>query len=469
MDQENRAAAEPEIGSTTARKEGRTLLHIALPLTAAYIAEMGMVITDMIIVGRLGSNELAAVGLAGDLFWVFLLIGMGVVSIVGVLAAQSLGAGDTAKTAAACEQGLIAATLTSLPIMAAVWFMGPALGYARQDPEVVELVTDYSRVLTLAVIPAMWFVALRNYVTALARSAIIGWITACALLLNLGLNYALVFGVAGLPALGVVGAGIGTTMVNWIMFATLLRHVARAPELERYRPTLPPRRVDRHTLGELFGLGIPVALTQILNGAMFSTAAVLVGSIGAATLAAQQVIYAVLYIALSAASGFGDAVRVRVAYFSGRDDLAAARLSARLAAALTALLTALACLLLWFQPRLLVGAFLDPADADRQNVLAIAISLSAAAGLFTLLDGVQMILANALRGLRDTRTPLWVALIGYWLVGLGSGVLLCFGLGYGAEGLWWGLAAGVVVCNLLLVISLRLRWTLTLYSRSAAQ
>ena len=104
-------------GTTTpAQRERRTILHIALPLTAAYVAEMGMVITDMIIVGRLGSNELAAVGLAGDLFWIFLLIGMGVISIVGVLAAQSFGAGDRPGTVAACEQGMIAATVTSLPV-----------------------------------------------------------------------------------------------------------------------------------------------------------------------------------------------------------------------------------------------------------------------------------------------------------------------------------------------------------------
>jgi MATE family multidrug resistance protein len=109
--------------SKDARRERRTILHIALPLTAAYVAEMGMVITDMIIVGRLGSNELAAVGLAGDLFWIFLLIGMGVISIVGVLAAQGFGAGDRESTVAAGEQGMITAAVTSLPVMAGVWFL----------------------------------------------------------------------------------------------------------------------------------------------------------------------------------------------------------------------------------------------------------------------------------------------------------------------------------------------------------
>ena len=283
------------------RREGRTILHLALPLTAAYLAEMGMVITDMIIVGRLGSNELAAVGLAGDLFWISLLIGMGVISIVGVLAAQSLGAGDRRGVTSACEQGMIAATVTALPITACVWYLEPLLALADQDPAVVTLAGSYSRVLAFAVFPALWFVVLRNYVTALARSAAIGWIMAAALMLNLALNYTLVYGHLGLPALGVVGAGIGTTLVNWLMFAALVQYVRRARHLATWRPSIVPRRVDRRVLRDLFGLGMPVALTQILNGGMYSTAAVLLGIIGASTLAAQQILYGVVYLAFSAA------------------------------------------------------------------------------------------------------------------------------------------------------------------------
>jgi MATE family multidrug resistance protein len=152
-------------------QESATLLRIALPLTAAYVAEMGMVITDMVIVGRLGADELAAVGLAGDLFWVFLLIGMGIISIVGVFTAQALGAGDRDAMVTAGEQGMLAATLTSLPIMLCVWLLGPVLSLARQDPNVVALVDAYARVLTWAVLPALWFATLRNYITALAHSA----------------------------------------------------------------------------------------------------------------------------------------------------------------------------------------------------------------------------------------------------------------------------------------------------------
>lgn len=429
---------------------------------------MGMVITDMIIVGRLGSDELAAVGLAGDLFYILLLIGMGVISIVGVIAAQNFGAGELETMRAASDQGMIAATVTSLPIIAGVWYLGPILSLASQDPIVVALITDYARALTPAVLPALWFVVLRNYITALARSAAIGWITAGAVLLNLALNYTLVFGVFGLPALGVVGAGIGTTIVNWIMFASMVLYVRRAPHLEACRPRLLPRRLDRAMLRDLFSLGLPVALTQTLNGGMFSTAAILVGTLGAATLAAQQIVYSVLYLAMSFAGGFADAVRVRVAYFIGRAEPPAARQSARTAVSLAAISTAVACLILWLFPERLVGIFLTQDDVDNLEVLAIAVSLSAAAGVFLFFDCIQMVLANALRGLRDTRSPLWIALVGYWAVGLGCGASLAFGLNYGAIGLWWGLAGGVVLCNALLMSKLRQRFNDALHLREPA-
>ena len=432
------------------RTETRTILGIGLPLTAAYVAEMGMVITDMIIVGRLGSNELAAVGLAGDWFWVLLLIGMGVISIVGVIAAQCLGEGDTKGVIAAGEQGMIAATITSIPVMLCTWYLGPVLGMARQDPEIVRLITDYSRILTWAVFPALWFVALRHYITALARSAAIGWITVAALAMNVALNYTLVYGKFGMPALGVKGAALGTTIVNWTMFFALVVHVLGSPHFANYRMNIIPRHVNGPLLGEIFRLGTPITLTQFLNGAMFTVAAVIVGMISAATLAAQQIVYSVIYLSLSAAGALGDAVRVRVAYGIGRRSVDSSLQSANISFILAGITTFVAALVLWIAPRALVGIFLDTSDPENARVLEISVALSAYAGMFLLLDGVLMVIANAIRGLRDTRSPLWISMAGYWAVGLGSGVALCFPLGYGAEGLWWGLVAGVVFSNILM-------------------
>jgi len=438
------------MGTPSGRQEAATIIGISLPLTAAYVAEMGMVITDMIIVGRLGSNELAAVGLAGDWFWVLLLIGMGVISIVGVIAAQCLGAGDDRGVVEAGEQGMIVATIASLPVMACVWFLGPVLGWARQDPEIVRLITDYARILTWAVCPALWFVALRHYVTALARSAAIGWITVAALGLNVALNYTLVFGKLGFPALGVVGAGLGTTLVNWAMFAALAAHVLRSRHFAAHRPAIIPRHFNRPLLKEIFSLGLPISATQFLNGAMFTVAAVVVGIISAATLAAQQIVYSVIYLSLSAAGALGDAVRVRVAYGIGRRSVDSSRQSAHIAFVLTAVTTLLAALVLWIFPNALVEIFLDTSEPDNAAVLDISLALSVYAGWFLLLDGVLYVIANAIRGLRDTRSPLLISLVGYWAVGLGSGVALCFPLGFGAAGLWWGLVAGVACSNILM-------------------
>jgi MATE family multidrug resistance protein len=443
--------------------ETRTILGIGLPLTAAFVAEMGMVITDMIIVGRLGSNELAAVGLAGDWFWVLLLIGMGVISIVGVIAAQNLGAGDDKGVVEASEQGMIAATITSIPVVLCVWYLGPVLGWANQDPEIVQLITDYSRVIAWSVFPALWFVVLRNYITALSRSAAVGWITVAALGLNVVLNYTLVFGKFGFPAMGVVGAGIGTTIVNWIMFGALVVHVLKSKHLGQHRPLIVPRHINRSLLREMFALGIPISATQFLNGAMFTVAAVVVGIIGAATLAAQQIVYSVIYLALSASAALGEAVRVRVAYGIGLRSAGASRQSANISFVLAALTTFAASLVLWIFPEALVGIFLDVSDPDNEAVLLLSVSFSVSAGMFLLLDGVLIVVANAIRGLRDTKSPLWISMAGYWAVGLGSGVWLCFPLGYGAAGLWWGLVAGVFFSNILMY------WRFSHRLRSAEQ
>ncbi len=432
------------------QQETRTILKISLPLTAAYMAEMGMVITDMIIVGRLGSNELAAVGLAGDWFWVLLLIGMGLISIVGVIAAQHYGAGNRQGVLDAAEQGMIAATVASVPVMICVWYLGPVLSLAGQDPDVVRLITIYSRILTFAVLPALWFAVLRNYVTALARSSAIGSITVAALALNLGLNYTLVYGKFGLPALGVAGAGLGTTAVNWLMLAALVWHMRTSGEFGRFRPRIIPRRVDRVLLREIFSLGIPISMTQFLNGAMFTVAAVAVGIISAATLAAQQIVYSVIYLALTASAALGDAVRVRVAYGIGLGSPLAARRSAYISFYLAAATTLIAALVLWLIPEVLVGIFLDVSDPENANVVSLSVGMSVYGGMFLLLDGILIVCANALRGLRDTRSPLWISLAGYWLVGLGTGLWLCFPLRFGADGLWWGLVLGVAFSNLLM-------------------
>jgi MATE family multidrug resistance protein len=424
---------------------------------AAYVAEMGMMITDMIIVGRLGSNELAAVGLTADWLYVLLLIGLGIISIVGVLAAQSLGEGDDEGIVNAAEQGMIAATIASVPVMLSVWYLAPALSFTGQDPDVIRLILEYSRPLAWCVLPALWFAVLRNYVTALAKASIIMSVTVAALAVNLFLNYTLVYGKFGMPALGVKGAAYGTTIVNWAMFFALAVHVSRSPEFSLHRPSVLPRRWVPGTLKEIFVLGLPITFTQLLNGAMFTVAAVMTGALGADILAAQQILYAVIYFALSGSIALADAARVRVAYGIGKRSVAAARQSANITFVFAALISAVAAGVLWLFPQAIVGIFLDTSDAANASVMLIAVGLSVYAALFQALDGVLIVIANAVRGLRDTKSPLWISIVGYWLVGLGSGTVLCFGFDFGAAGLWQGLILGPLVAIVMMAMRFQLR------------
>src|SRR6056297_3560134 len=404
--------------------ERASLTAISGPLIAAYLVEMAMLIIDMIIVGHLGSIELAAVGLAGDWFYVLLLIGMGTVSMVAVLVAQARGRGDRQAAGQVVEQGLLVATVFSLPVMIATWSLAPLLGLAGQDPRVVAAVAPYTHALTFAVLPILWFTVLRNYVTAVEKPMVIFVLSVAALILNAGLNYTLVFGHFGLPALGVFGAGLGTTIVSWLMFVALAVHVGGRHGLRiRWSRAIAIGPPDRPLAGKLVSLGLPVAGAQLLSGGMFTVAAVLVGLLGAVQLAAQQIVYTVVYISLSIAAGLGDAVRVRVAFGTGKGSPPAARQAAAITLRMGLAVLGLAAVVLWFFPAAIVGLFLGPAQPDALAVREAAASFAFAAGLFQL------------------------------LLGLGSGTVACFAFGLGGVGLWWGMTGGVAVSSTLMTLA----------------
>jgi MATE family multidrug resistance protein len=235
------------------------------------------------------------------------------------------------------------------------------------------------------------------------------------------------------------------------MFLFLAAYVFQSQHFRQYRFAMLPRRVNIETLKEIFVLGLPVTLTQMLNGAMFTVAAILVGTISADMLAAQMIAYTVVYFAFSSSVALGDAARVRVAYGVGKRSANAVRQSAYISFILAAAAVLICSGLLWAFPVFFVGIFLDIGDSANTVVLEIAPGLLVYAAWFLLFDGVLIVAANAIRGLRDTRTPLWISMLGYWVIGLGIGTWLCFPMGYGASGLWWGLILGPAVSILLMM------------------
>ncbi len=285
-------------------------------------------------------------------------------------------------------------------------------------------------------------------------------ITVIALVANLAINYTLVYGKFGFPALGVTGAAYGTSIVNWLMFLTLAFHVRYSGDFNTFRLSLIPKTFQRDLCKEIFLLGLPITGAQMLGAGMFTIIAIMAGMLGADFLAAQMVVYSVIYIGMSASLALGDAIRVRVAYGMGLRSVAAARQSASIVLGLTTATIAIASLFLWQYPEVLVGFFLDTADPTNAIVQEIAVGFSIAAALFMFVDGILMVVANGLRGLRDTQSTFWITIIAYWPIGVGGGAWLCFSLGYGAVGLWWALVAGSVIGIVLMSLRFRSQFAL---------
>ena len=433
------------------------ILRISGPLAAAYLAEIAMGITDMLFVGRLGSVELAAVGLASSVLFEILIVAIGVVSIVAVLAAEARGAGSSEGVRRAVRQGFLVALLLGVPGTIIGWNLGPALAMTGQDAQVAVFVDRYLQAATWAIIPYLLFVVLRSFVAALSRAGSIMVITVTAIGVNALLTYGLVFGKLGMPALGVAGAGWATTITIWMMFAALAIYTFTSRHFRDFRLYSAGLRIDGPVFKEIFRLGAPVAGISLMESGMFVAVSIIMGVLGASWLAANQIMFNVLGIGFVIALAVGEACGVRVAHGVGSGSPREVRMAAMMGVGLGTVIMVISASVLWLFPRQIVSLFLDVGDAGNADVVAYAVILAGIAAVFQLFDGLQAVAARALRGMKDTLVPMWIASVGYWVLGVVGGWVLCFPLGLGAVGLWWGLALGLVVTGVALLWRLMVR------------
>src|SRR5262245_30876644 len=254
------AAPVAAAGTPAHGAEMRTLIAIAAPIAAGFFAEMAMNVTDTLIIARnVGSLALGAVGLSANLLFSLLVVCMAVISMVGAFAAQAHGAGDRAAISNTVRQGFWVATLLSIPATALGLNLAPLLRWLGQDDAVIALADDYLSGLAWCFLPYMWFTVLRNFVTALARSTSVMVISVLAIGVNFVIVYSLVTGSFGLPALGVRGAGIGTSLVCWGMFAGLALHVARSAVFRDYRVFRSLWRIDAAVCRRILRFSLPAA------------------------------------------------------------------------------------------------------------------------------------------------------------------------------------------------------------------
>jgi MATE family multidrug resistance protein len=335
----------------------------------------------------------------------------------------------------------------------------PLLALTDQDPAVLAFGESYLQAAVWCILPSLWFVVLREFVAALSRPQSVMVITVAAVALNAVLSYGLVHGAFGLPALGVAGAGWATSIVCWVMFAALAWHMTRAARFRPYRVFHALSRLDPAACRQILALGLPLGGLALMEGGLFAVTAILMGVLGAEALAANQIVITVIGITFVVAMALGEAAAIRVAYGVGAGDPAQAQRAGLLGIGLGVLVSAAAAVVLLAAPETLAGLFLDLGDPANREVVELTAGLFVIAAVFQIFDGVQAISSRALRGLRDTFAPMWIAGLGYWGFGIPGGYLLAFVFGYGASGLWWGLALGLSVTAVMLAWRFfRLSW-----------
>lgn len=435
------------------RSELGATLALSWPLVLTSLAQNAMTTTDVMMMGWLGGDALAAGALGANLIFMPLIFGIGLVSAISPMIAKERGQNRYAvrEVRRTFRQGLWAAAFVSVPIGVFLWHGEAVLLAMGQDAGLSQEAGRYLRAILWEVFPFLSFIVLRSLLSALERPRWALVIVLAAVLLNAFLNWVLMFGNLGAPALGIVGSGIATSLSASFMFLALALVFVTDRKLRRYHIFGRWWRADWARFRALMRLGLPIALTLFFEVSIFNAAVFLMGLIGKIPLAAHSIVIQIAAFTFMVPLGIGQAVAVRVGLAYGARDREGVKIAGWTAFALGTGFMAFMAFVLTVFPRPLIGAFLDFSRPESAAVLATALSFIAMAALFQIVDGAQAVAVGMLRGLHDARVPMLIALFGYWGVGLPLGALLAFRFELGGVGIWAGLAIGLAVVAVLLV------------------
>ncbi len=427
-------------------------LKLAAPMALTQLGQIAMTTTDLAFIGYTGDEAVAAAGLAGTIYFVGFTLGMGLMAAVAPLAAQAYGAGDAPLVRRALRTGLWAAFFIALPIMAFPLRGERILLALGQAGSTSHLAQQYLFGLAWGVIPALWFMAIRSFMGAVNRPQPILWITLAAIPANGLLAYLLIFGELGFPRLGLFGAGLATTIVNFGTFFIGLWFVTQRKPFSDYRVLTRFWRIDWALMRQIVVIGAPISIAFLLEYGLFSSAGLLMGLISTTALAAHQVALQITAILFMVPYGIGMAATVRVGHAVGRGDPAAIRRAGFIAMSLGLALSAFLTFVVVIARIAVVRFFLGGAVSGADATVGLAASLLLIGATLFIPDGLQATTSGALRGLKDTRMPLLFAAISYWLIGFSAAYAFAFFTPFGAIGVWAGLSLGTAVHATLLVL-----------------
>lgn len=435
------------------RADSTALARLATPIALTQLAQIAVSTTNLALMGTLGVAEVAAGGLALVLFNQIRTMCVGLITGTGNQIAGALGAagkrGDSVddEVRGVVRAAFVIATIAGLLGGAVLIGLGWALAWLGQDMAVLELARPMMIALAPGLLPCLWFQVLRQYTVGMQRPQALLLVTLGSVALNLVLALTFIHGWAGLPACGLTGVGIATSLVFLITFGVFWVMVRRDEQLGRTLPAT-PWPVRWSLVREELRLGTPIALTYGSEAGMFSVLALVMGSFGPAALAAHNVVYQIIYIVFQVAIGISHGASILVSHAVSRDEYGHARNLAWVALRHAGIVAAVTGVVYVAAPDLVLAPFLDSGDTD---TIAIAHTLLLIGIVLQFFDAAQNIGTGLLRGLKETSAGFRLSLVGYWGVGLPAALLFAFPLGLEAAGVWWGLTAGLATTALLML------------------
>ena len=433
--------------------ELRAVAALSGPLALTNLAQIAMGTTDVMMMGILGADTLAAGALGTNLYIMALIFGIGVLNAATPMMARELGRGGPAdrEVSKIIRQGFWSAGCLAVPCWLVLWWSGPLLAAMGQDAALSAAAERYVHALQWALLPSWCYLLLRSFVSALERPAWALFIGIAAVLVNVAANWCLMLGHCGCRPLGIAGSGLATLLSDLMMVAALGVVVCSARSFRRYRVFAGSWAPDWGLLRRLWALGLPMAATVTFEVTMFSAALFLMGLIDAASLAAHSIAIQLASLTFMVPLGIGQAVTVRVGRAYGAGDHESIRRAGWTAFWLAVGFMGAMSMAMILAPRLLISAFLDTADPENAGVIGLATSFLLFAAVFQVADGAQAVGSGMLRGLHDARAPMLFALAGYWGIGLPLGIVLAFPLGFAGIGIWIGLSVGLIVVACLMI------------------
>lgn len=428
-------------------------MALAMPLILGNLAQSMIYATDLVLLGRLSADALAAGSLAVNIYGPFLMFATGVLSALAPMIATERGRKkhSVRDIRRSVRQGLWVGAIITVPSWLILWHGEQILLALGQEPALAAQGGLFLQIVMWS-LPAYYIhLALRFYISAMERAFVVFAVLFATVFVNGIVSWALIFGHLGLPAMGFAGAPLGSAISTVFLCVGLTVAVVTSRHFRRYHLFGRWWRTDWQRFFAIWKLGLPIAIMILLEMTVFNAAVFVMGLIDRTSLAAHAIAIQIAAFAFMVPMGVGQAATVRVGLGVGADDRDLITRAGWLAFIIgVGCMCATAVTLLVF-PQQLVGIFLDLADPANAAIVATAVSFLAVAALFQIVDGAQVVGAGVLRGLHDTRWPMIYAAFGYWIVGIGVGVTLAFPFGMRGVGIWLGLASGLAVVAVLVL------------------